>query len=117
MADDVVGRDVVGDLEGAHEFFQGTPLLGGVVGLGFASVVDTADEADTEGRLVETGGVSADFTVGAALLDFSVAPDDVVVADALPAPAFVPDVDVLCADGLIRAGGGAVDDEHVDLSD
>lgn len=77
---------------------------------------EAPDVADADGVGVVALAVGSDHLGRAALLDGPVKPDDVMVANHLEAPVFVPAVDVGSGEVLALGSGGTVDDEFGDLS-
>ena len=108
-------------LQCLDELFDGG-LLGRCAGvLGLACGVASAHIADADGVGVVAAGVGAVLVERAARLDHAVEVDDVMIADVLPSVAFgwrsgVPPADVGCLEVGAFFGGGAVDDDFIDLS-
>ena len=102
--------------EGLNESPEGVFLCRGAGVLREVVGGETPDIADADGVGVVAGAVGSDHLGRAALLDGSVKPDDVVVANHLEAPGLVPAVDVGSGEVLALGSGGTVDDEFGDLS-
>lgn len=102
--------------KGLNECPEGIFLCRGAGVLRAAVGGEASDVADADGVGVVAGAVGSDHLGRAALLDGPVKPDDVMVANHLEAPVFVPAVDVGSGEVLALGGGGTVDDEFSDLS-
>ena len=118
-AGEVAVADNLGLRIGLLEVFEQEPeggLLLGSTGVDFtATVVFAADVADTDGMLVVVLDMGTGILLGTARMDAAILIDDPVVAAAGPALGLVPVVDVLDGDLLGRIGGGAVDDNPLDI--
>ena len=82
----------------------------------FAIAVKTALVAYADGVAVVVHTVGTHLFIRSPLLDGSVAPHHVVVADASPSLVLVPFIDLFRRTGLIRSHCGAVDDDQGDRS-
>lgn len=84
--------------------------------LGLAIFVKPPNIADADGVGIVTLAVGSGHFKRTTLFDGSVKPDDIVVANHLEAPGFVPAVDVGSGEVLALGSGGTVEDDFGDLS-
>ena len=91
--------------------------LGFSSGVGRVAVgIEAADIGDADALGVVTGAVGADLLNGTANVDAAVWVDDIMIADVVPAEAFMVATDALHGAFSIGTGGGAVDDDFGDGS-
>ena len=100
----------------ADELEEGEALgFGAGVG-GVAVGIKATDIGDADALGVVAGAVGADLLNGAARMDTTVGVHDIVIADVVPAEAFMVATDALHGAVGFGAGGGAMDDDFGDLS-
>ena len=103
-------------LESAEELEQGSLLGTCACVLGIAGGVESSFVTDAKGVGVVAGAVGANLGFGTPRLDGAVAEDDVVIADAVPAPGAMPAVNLDGGGGLVGTYGTAVDEDEGDAS-
>ena len=100
--------------EVADELEEGEALrLGAGVG-GVAVGIEAADIGNADALDVVAGAMGADLLDGATRMDAAVGIDDVMIANVVPAEAFMVAANALHGAVGIGAGGGAMDDDFGD---
>ena len=112
----VDGGDGVFFHQVTDELDEGEALgFGAVVG-GMSIGIKTTDIGDADALDVVTGTMGADLFDGATRMDAAVLIYHIMIADVVPAKAFMVAADALHGAVGIGAGGGAVDDDFGDGS-
>ena len=99
-----------------HQLEEGKALrLGASIG-GVAVGIEAANIGDADALGVVARTMGTDFFDGTASVDAAVGVDDIVIADVVPAEAFMVAADALYGAVGIGTGSGAMDDDFGDVS-